>query len=36
MYAWFKKVTKEADEQEAKDIATGKKKKEESDDEENE
>lgn len=33
MYAWFQKVTREADEQEAKDIATGKIKKEDSDDE---
>lgn len=33
MYAWFQKVTKEADEQEAKDIASGKIKKDDSDDE---
>ena len=33
MYAWFQKVTREADEQEAKDIASGKIKKEDSDDE---
>lgn len=33
MYAWFQKVTKDADEQEARDIAAGKIKKEDSDEE---